>query len=81
LELSNSTHNLRRLGLSDGVPDGAGSDRLAEALVAWGSVETVAARVQSRRDAEDDQICIQVLSAIGQLPLDDLRDLAPALLG
>lgn len=58
-----------------------GSDRLKDALVAWGDEAAVAARVREHLDAGADHVCVQVL---GDGPLDppreDWRRLAPALL-
>jgi probable F420-dependent oxidoreductase len=78
LTLPNYTNNLRRLGYGDDDLSGGGSDRLIDALVAWGDAGTVAAKLQLHRDAGADHICIQVLSD-QPLPLADWRELAPAL--
>lgn len=79
LALPNYTNNLRRLGFGDDDLAGAGSDRLLDAVVAWGDAGAIAARVQEHRDAGADHVCIQVLSAEGDLPLMAWRELAPAL--
>jgi 2-methylisocitrate lyase-like PEP mutase family enzyme len=57
---------------------GGGSDRLVDAIVAWGGVDAVRDRVQAHLDAGADHVCVQ---AIGENPLDELRRLAPALIG
>jgi probable F420-dependent oxidoreductase len=79
--LPNYTNNLRRLGFGDADFDGSGSDRLIDALVAWGDEEAIAARIQEHRDAGANHVCIQVLSDEGQLPRATWRALAPALVG
>jgi probable F420-dependent oxidoreductase len=80
LVLPNYTNALRTLGFGDADLDGAGSDRLVDAIVAWGDEEAVAQRVREHRDAGADHVCIQ--PAAIDLPgfLDELERLAPALL-
>ena len=82
LGLPNYTNNLRRLGWTDDDLADGGSDRLADAIVAWGDEAAVARRVQEHRDAGADHVCVQVLSPeFTGLPLDEWRRLAPALVG
>ena len=76
LRLDNYRRNLRRLGFADDDLDGGGSDRLADAIVAWGDVDAVRDRVRAHLDAGADHVCVQ---AVGEDPLGDLRQLAPAL--
>jgi probable F420-dependent oxidoreductase len=79
LGLPNYTNNLRRLGFGDEDFAGGGSDRLVDALVAWGDEETIAGRIREHRDAGADHVCIQVLSDERLLlPRRDWRALAPA---
>ncbi len=81
LGLPNYTNNLRRLGFGDDDLAGGGSDRLVDAIVAWGDVDDVAARVRAHHDAGADHVCVQVLTADPRtLPLTQWRELAPALL-
>jgi probable F420-dependent oxidoreductase len=80
LGLPNYANNLRRLGFGDEDLSDGGSDRLVDALVAWGDVEQIAARVQEHRDAGADHVCIQALVDDG-FPWDAWRELAPALNG
>ena len=55
-----------------------GSDRLVDALVAWGDESAIAARVQEHRDAGADHVCVQVLTdEPAELPLREWRALAP----
>jgi len=80
LGLPNYTNNLRRLGFGDGDLAGGGSDRLVDAIVAWGSVEDVAARVRAHLDAGADHVAVQLLEADQRaLPMDGWRRLAQAL--
>lgn len=79
LALPNYTNNLRRLGFDDADLSGSGSDRLVDALVAWGDEERIADRVREHRDAGADHVCVQVLSEAGIFPLEEWRALAPAL--
>lgn len=79
LLLPNYTNNLRRLGFSDPDLADGGSDRLIDALVAWGDQDAIAARVREHRDAGADHVCVQVLSEEGMFPRTAWRELAPAL--
>lgn len=77
LALPNYTNNLRRLGWGDADLGGGGSDRLADALVAWGSLDQIAARVQAHLDAGADHVCVQVHTDGPQdLPVAQWRELA-----
>jgi len=82
LTLPNYLNNLRRLGFADDDFAAGGSDRLADAIVAWGDEEAVRRRVQEHRDAGADHVCVQVLSTASQpFPRDDWRRLASVLVG
>jgi probable F420-dependent oxidoreductase len=78
LALPNYTNNLRRLGFNDDDFSGGGSDRLVDALVAWGDVDAINARLREHRDAGADHVCIQVLNP-GGFPRAEWRELGPAL--
>jgi probable F420-dependent oxidoreductase len=80
LRLPNYANNLLRLGYSqDELDDGA--DRVIDAVVAWGDVEAIVARVRAHHDAGADHVCVQVLPRErGDLPFAAWRELAPALL-
>jgi alkanesulfonate monooxygenase SsuD/methylene tetrahydromethanopterin reductase-like flavin-dependent oxidoreductase (luciferase family) len=58
------------------------SDRLVDAVVAWGDVDTVAARISEHLRAGADQVALSVLSADppGSLPVGQWRQLAEALI-
>jgi len=79
LALPNYTNNLRRLGFADDDFAAGGSDRLIDALVAWGNEGVIRARVQEHREAGADHVCIQVLGGEGPFPRQAWRELAPAL--
>lgn len=64
LSLPNYANNLLRLGFTEEDVTQC-SDRLVDAIVAWGDVETVRTRVQAHLDAGADHVCLQVL------PTDD----------
>ena len=81
LDLPNYTNNWRRLGFTDDDLVAQGSDRLVDALVAWGDVEAVRDRVKDHLDAGADHVCIQVFDAEPHgMPLRQWRKLAIAVL-
>src|SRR4051812_2410296 len=81
LGLPNYTNNLRRHGFGDEDLADGGSDRLVDAIVAWGDVETVVERVRAHHDAGADHVCVQVLPGeLTAVPQREWRLLAEALL-
>jgi probable F420-dependent oxidoreductase len=81
LTLPNYVSNLRRLGFSDDDFAGGGSDRLVDAIVAWGDITAVIDRIHAHQSAGADHVCIQVLPPEPQaLPMPQWRELASALL-
>lgn len=82
LRLPNYTRNLRRLGYTDEDLAGGGSDRLVDAIVAWGSEDQVVRRVQAHLDAGADHVCIQPLVAERRaVPAGQWRQLSEPLRG
>lgn len=82
LGLPNYARNLNRLGFGDADLANGGSDRLVDAIVAWGDVDAIVARVRAHHDAGADHVCVQVLDPDPRgLPMAQWRMLAPALLG
>jgi probable F420-dependent oxidoreductase len=79
--LPNYANNLKRFGFSDEeIVDQ--HDRLVDAIVGWGSTDTVVARIKEHFDAGADHVCIQVLTdATGTLPMRQWRELAQATRG
>jgi probable F420-dependent oxidoreductase len=61
LGLYNYANNLRRLGWGDADTGNGGSDRLVDAIVAWGGVGAVKARADVQRKNGADHVCLQVL--------------------
>jgi probable F420-dependent oxidoreductase len=79
LSLPNYASSALRLGFS---PDDIGhvSDRLFDALIAWGDEEAIVRRVQEHRAAGADHVCLQVLTPDnGALPRAEWRRLAAVL--
>jgi probable F420-dependent oxidoreductase len=77
----NYVNNIRTLGFTeeDLAPEG-GSDAFVDALVAWGDVDTVVARVKEHLDAGADHVAVQVLPAEKRgLPDAQWRELAAPL--
>lgn len=82
LGLPNYTNSWKRQGFTDDDLVDGGSDRLVDALVAWGDEQAIADRVQAHHEAGADHVCIQVLTSdLSDHGLEALRRLAPALVG
>ncbi len=79
VNLPNYTNNLRDFGFGDDDFAENGSDRLVDAIVAWGDLDTIGRRVSAMRDAGADQVCIQVIRPDDEIPREDWRELATAL--
>jgi probable F420-dependent oxidoreductase len=80
LGLPNYVRNLLSLGFTADDVAGGGSDRLVDAIVAWGGIDKIVARVKAHHDAGADHVCLQVLGANpAELPRDAWRELATAL--
>jgi probable F420-dependent oxidoreductase len=80
LAAPNYTNNLRRLGFVESDIAGGGSDRLVDAVVAWGDVEAIARRIGEHLAAGADHVCIQVLTdQPDALPREEWRTLAALL--
>jgi probable F420-dependent oxidoreductase len=60
-DLPNYVNNWRRQGFTDEDVAAPGSDRLIDALVAWGDEEAIAKRVREHRDAGADHVCVQIM--------------------
>ena len=81
--LPNYANNLLRLGYSQNDiagPDKLPSDKMVDAIVAWGTLETVVERINAHIDAGANHVSVQVLSnKDGELPIAQWRELATAL--
>ena len=75
----NYRNNMLWLGFEEADLADGGSERLQDAIVVWGDEGAIRARVKAHLDAGADHVCIQTLPS-GELDLDALRRLAPALL-
>jgi probable F420-dependent oxidoreductase len=80
--LPNYTNNFLRLGFDESDFTNGGSNRLIDAIIAWGDLDAIRNRIRAHQSAGADHVCIQVLTATPKaLPLREWRELAPALLG
>ncbi len=78
--LPNYQNNLRVFGFDTPDFEDGGSDRLVDAIVAWGDEQAIADRIKAHMDAGANHVCIQPLRPDGG-PGPDLRALealAPA---
>ncbi len=71
--LPNYVDNWRRLGFTDPDFAGGGSDRLIDAIIAWGDEKAIRARIHEHWQAGADHVCVQ---AVGPTLLPDERLLA-----
>ena len=77
LPLANYTNNLRRFGFNDRDFEHEGSNRLVDAIVAWGDIEDVYQRVHQHWNAGADHVCLNVVSEeFRNLPIEVWRELA-----
>ncbi|BBX15847.1 LLM class F420-dependent oxidoreductase [Mycolicibacterium duvalii] len=80
LALPNYANNLLRLGFTEEDLSTV-SDRVFDALLAWGDEETVRRRIDEHRQAGADHVCVQVLTTDPrEFPREQWRRLAAALL-
>lgn len=81
LQFPSYRNDLRKHGFVDADFEHGGTDRLIDAVIAWGDVDAVSSRVRAHLDAGADHVCVQVLSSqAATAPLEQWRELAPALL-
>ncbi|AFM18104.1 putative F420-dependent oxidoreductase, MSMEG_4141 family [Mycolicibacterium chubuense NBB4] len=79
LALPNYANNLLRLGFTEDDLSSV-SDRVFDALIAWGDEEAILRRVEEHRSAGADHVCVQVLTADPrEFPREQWRRLADAL--
>ncbi|MFB9909565.1 LLM class F420-dependent oxidoreductase [Allokutzneria oryzae] len=79
LAMPNYVNSLLWLGFTEDDVAGGGSDRLVDALVAWGDADAISARVREHHDAGADHVAVQPLGSISDAR-NQIRELAPALL-
>jgi len=77
--LPNYQNNLLELGFEAGDFENGGSDRLVDAIVAWGDEDKIRERIQAHWDAGANHVCIQPFRANGKPGPDRalLESLAP----
>lgn len=80
LGLSNYVNNWLRLGFTEDDVRKPGSDKLIDAVVAYGTPEAIARRLNEHLDAGADHVAIQVLGGTDAL-VPTLTELAGAVLG
>ena len=79
LALPNYANNLLRSGFTEDDLSSV-SDRVFDAIVAWGNEEAIQRRVNEHRAAGADHVCVQVLTAdLREFPREQWRRLAAAL--
>jgi probable F420-dependent oxidoreductase len=80
LGLPNYQNNLKWLGYEDADFADGGSDRLVDAIVAWGDEKVIRDRIQAHWDAGADHVCIQPFRPDGSPDPDTslLETFAPA---
>ena len=67
IDLPNYRNNLLELDFTeDDFADG-GSDKLVDAIVAWGDEDAIRQRIQAHRDAGADHVCIQPFRPDGEM--------------
>ena len=80
LRAPNYTNNLLRLGFTEDDIKGANgqpSDKLVDAICAWGTVDTIAARLRQHFDAGASHVSVQVLAGdLATLPSREWRELS-----
>jgi probable F420-dependent oxidoreductase len=79
LTLPNYANNLLRSGFTEDDLSSV-SDRVFDAIIAWGDEEAIQRRVNEHRAAGADHVCVQVLTAdLREFPREQWRRLAAAL--
>lgn len=80
IDLPNYRNNLKEFGFVDTDFDNGGSNKLVDAIVAWGDEDVIRQRIQSHWDAGADHVCIQPFTNDGEMGPDErlLELLAPA---
>ena len=79
LGLPNYVNALRWLGFDETDVALPGSDRLIDAVIAWGSAEQVAARIRAQLEAGADHVAVQPVGTDLGGALGELEQLAPHL--
>ena len=80
LKLPNYTNSWREDGFGDADFADGGSDRLVDALIAWGDADAIAARVRAHHAAGADHVCVQPVIRDLDRAMAEVEALAPVLL-
>jgi len=81
LTLPNYANNFLRLGFDESDFKDGGSNRIIDAIIAWGDLNAIRDRIRAHHAAGADHVCIQVLTSdLKVLPMSEWRELASALL-
>jgi len=81
LTLPNYANNFLRLGFDESDFKDGGSNRIIDAIIAWGDLNAIRDRIRAHHAAGADHVCIQVLTSDPKvLPISEWRELASALL-
>jgi probable F420-dependent oxidoreductase len=77
LGLPNYTNNWLRSGFQESDLSNGGSDKLIDAVIAWGDLKTVLSRIREHHAAGADHVCIQVVTDDAKtFPMREYRELA-----
>jgi probable F420-dependent oxidoreductase len=76
LVLPNYVGNWLRHGYTEADVADGGSDRLVDALVAWGDPAAIGTRIREHYAAGADHVCVQVLGGGAPVPLEQWRAIA-----
>jgi probable F420-dependent oxidoreductase len=80
LTLPNYTNNWLRLGFQESDFSNGGSDKLIDAVIAWGDLKSVLNRIREHHSAGADHVCIQVLADDPKtFPIREYRELSSAI--
>ncbi len=77
--LENYRNNLRQFGFDDEDFENNGSDRLVDAIFAWGDLDAIKGRLKQQWDAGANHVCIQTYQSDGEMGpnMELLEMLAP----
>lgn len=79
--LPNYRRNLVNLGFAEADFEDGGSDKLVDAVVAWGDMDVIRERVAQHHAAGADHVCLQVVGPdMNHVPTGEWEQLAAALL-
>jgi probable F420-dependent oxidoreductase len=77
MALPNYVNNWRRMGFADADFAGGGSDRLVDALIAWGGEKAIRTRIDEHWQAGADHVCVQAIGPAARIDERLLGLLAP----